>query len=537
MKKRISKICSILTASALLAVSVTAYAESDDIEAGFQAEEESEVQTQMETQEFQTETGSLEKESETEQKKEENGLDTFLYVRENDTENENSEANTTVRKVTLDELKTEVQEDKKQELTAIVFQFAQDDTEESETEQQTETQQETGDSTESAESEKESKKITEKYPTVELTELQKEIVYDVTELVPQAVILLNQCELEDTLMFEDYKQVKAVTVIKAEDEKELEKTVEEYDLEKEYTSYLKLQAVKKASTAKGQTRTSALTQTETTKSLSQMPQTESQTTSTPSNRAAGSSSSTSGSDSTSSTSGSSTTSGSTSTSGNTSSSGTTTTGAKDVTITFEPDEVYSGEESVSASYSVSSTKEVTYGKVTVTYDTNIMKFDDVNAEDSDALEGMTVKVTKPTDSGGTDGKIVIEFSSTTPKKLEGTLVDLWFNLTSNATTGQQFNISMTVDELRNGSTNLTSEVKTASMVAQADEDSETETTAQTTASTTASTTAQTTAETSAPQNAPKTGDTTNTPLMALLMAGSAAVYFCMKKGKSTSDMK
>lgn len=530
MKKRISKICSILTASALLAVSVTAYAESDDIEAGFQAEEESDVP--METQEFQTETGSLE--SETEQKKEENGLDTFLYVREKEN-TAGDEEKITVRKTTLDELEEEIKEDKKPELAAVVFQFAQDDTEESETQVQTETQQETETLTEKTE--KETEETKEKYPTVELSDLQKEIVYEVAELVPQTVVLLNQCEVEDTLMFKEYKQVKAVTVVKAMGEKELEKTIEKYDLEKEYTSYLKLQAVEKAASAKSQTRTSALTQTETTKSLSQMPQTESQTTSTPSNRAAGSSSSTSGSDSTSSTSGSSTTSGSTSTSGNTSSSGTTTTGAKDVTITFEPDEVYSGEESVSASYSVSSTKEVTYGKVTVTYDTNIMKFDDVNAEDSDALEGMTVKVTKPTDSSGTDGKIVIEFSSTTPKKLEGTLVDLWFNLTSNATTGQQFNISMTVDELRNGSTNLTSEVKTASMVAQADEDSETETTAQTTASTTASTTAQTTAETSAPQNAPKTGDTTNTPLMALLMAGSAAVYFCMKKGKSTSDMK
>lgn len=530
MKKRISKICSILTASALLAVSVTAYAESDDIEAGFQAEEESDVP--METQEFQTETGSLE--SETEQKKEENGLDTFLYVREKEN-TAGDEEKITVRKTTLDELKEEIKEDKKPELAAVVFQFAQDDTEESETQVQTETQQETETLTEKTE--KETEETKEKYPTVELSDLQKEIVYEVAELAPQTVVLLNQCEVEDSLMFKKYKQVKAVTVVKAAGEKELEKTIEKYDLEKEYTSYLKLQAVEKAASAKSQTRTSALTQTETTKSLSQMPQTESQTTSTPSNRAAGSSSSTSGSDSTSSTSGSSTTSGSTSTSGNTSSSGTTTTGAKDVTITFEPDEVYSGEESVSASYSVSSTKEVTYGKVTVTYDTNIMKFDDVNAEDSDALEGMTVKVTKPTDSGGTDGKIVIEFSSTTPKKLEGTLVDLWFNLTSNATTGQQFNISMTVDELRNGSTNLTSEVKTASMVAQADEDSETETTAQTTASTTASTTAQTTAETSAPQNAPKTGDTTNTPLMALLMAGSAAVYFCMKKGKSTSDMK
>ena len=45
-----------------------------------------------------------------------------------------------------------------------------------------------------------------------------------------------------------------------------------------------------------------------------------------------------------------------------------------------------------------------------------MKYDDSNAEDSDALEGMTIKVIKPTDSAGTEGKIVIEFSSTTPKK-------------------------------------------------------------------------------------------------------------------------
>ena len=76
-----------------------------------------------------------------------------------------------------------------------------------------------------------------------------------------------------------------------------------------------------------------------------------------------------------------------STSGSSSTSGTTT-GQKDVTFKFEPDEVYSGEESISATYSVSSTKEITYGKVTINYDTNAMKYDDSNAEDSDALEGM-----------------------------------------------------------------------------------------------------------------------------------------------------
>ena len=161
-----------------------------------------------------------------------------------------------------------------------------------------------------------------------------------------------------------------------------------------------------------------------------------------------------------------------------------------------------------------------------------MKYDDSNAEDSDALEGMTIKVIKPTDSAGTEGKIVIEFSSTTPKKLKGTLVDLWFNLTGNATTGQQFNISMTVDELRNGSTNLTSEVETASMVAQPDDDEETETeTPSTTASTSASPSTLTSgsSSTTTTQNAPKTGDTTNIPAMVLLMAGSAAVYIKARK--------
>ena len=172
MKKRISKICSILTVSALLAVSVTAYAESDDIEAGFQAEEETDVQTQMETQEFQTETGSLE--SETEQKKEENGLDAFLYVREKENAaGDDTEEKITVRKVTLDELKEEVKEDKKPELTAVVFQFATDEQEESETEEQTETQQETETQTEKTETEKETERITEK-TTEKETEKQTE---------------------------------------------------------------------------------------------------------------------------------------------------------------------------------------------------------------------------------------------------------------------------------------------------------------------------------------------------------------------------
>ena len=524
MKKRMHKLCTILTASALLAMSVTVYAaEGDNTEAGFQPAEEGTVQS-ADTEQTQ-ETASEQTE---EKDPEENGLDSFIYIREKE---DKTTGKAKVKKVTIEELKEEIDANQVPELAAVVFQFSDEEFEtealtENTTEFETETQSETTESesetTTETETESETDKDSEieKYPTVELSDMQKDMVYEVAELVPQTVVIFNQCELENNLVFTDCKEVKAVTVLKADTEKELKKAIQKYDLEKEYADYLELQSEKK-SASKGQARTTSTSSSGKSLAVPQTStQTERQTSTTPSNRVAGSSS-TSGSSA----------SGSSSTSG-------TTTGQKDVTFKFEPDEVYSGEESISATYSVSSTKEITYGKVTINYDTNAMKYDDSNAEDSDALEGMTIKVIKPTDSAGTEGKIVIEFSSTTPKKLKGTLVDLWFNLTGNATTGQQFNISMTVDELRNGSTNLTSEVETASMVAQPDgeEEKETETPATTsTPSTTASTSASSSSTTSGSssttttQNAPKTGDATNIPAMVLLMAGSAAVYIKARK--------
>ena len=523
MKKRMHKLCTILTASALLAMSVTVYAaEGDNTEAGFQPAEEGTVQS-ADTEQTQ-ETASEQTE---EKDPEENGLDSFVYIREKE---DKTTEKAKVKKVTIEELKEEIDANQVPELAAVVFQFSDEEFEtealtENTTEFETETQSETTESESETATETETESETdkdseiEKYPTVELSDMQKDMVYEVAELVPQTVVIFNQCELENNLVFTDCKEVKAVTVLKADTEKELKKAIQKYDLEKEYADYLELQSEKK-SASKGQARTTSTSSSG--KSLA-VPQTSTQT-----------ESSTSGSSSSGSSgygSSGSSASGSSSTSG-------TTTGQKDVTFKFEPDEVYSGEESISATYSVSSTKEITYGKVTINYDTNAMKYDDSNAEDSDALEGMTIKVIKPTDSAGTEGKIVIEFSSTTPKKLKGTLVDLWFNLTGNATTGQQFNISMTVDELRNGSTNLTSEVETASMVAQPDgeEETETETPATTsTPSTTASTSASSSSTTSGSssttttQNAPKTGDATNIPAMVLLMAGSAAVYIKARK--------
>lgn len=157
------------------------------------------------------------------------------------------------------------------ELAAVVFQFSDEEFEtealtENTTEFETETQSETTESesetateteTESeTESETDKDSEIEKYPTVELSDMQKDMVYEVAELVPQTVVIFNQCELENNLVFTDCKEVKAVTVLKADTEKELKKAIQKYDLEKEYADYLKLQSEKK-SASKGQARTTS----------------------------------------------------------------------------------------------------------------------------------------------------------------------------------------------------------------------------------------------------------------------------------------
>ena len=219
MKKRMHKLCTILTASALLAMSVTVYAaEGDNTEAGFQPAEEGTVQ-------------SADTEQTEEKDPEENGLDSFVYIREKE---DKTTGKAKVKKVTIEELKEEIDANQMPELAAVVFQFSDEEFEtealtENTTEFETETQSETTESesetateteTESeTESETDKDSEIEKYPTVELSDMQKDMVYEVAELVPQTVVIFNQCELENNLVFTDCKEVKAVTVLKADTEK------------------------------------------------------------------------------------------------------------------------------------------------------------------------------------------------------------------------------------------------------------------------------------------------------------------------------
>ena len=252
MKKRMHKLCTILTASALLAMSVTVYAaEGDNTEAGFQPAEEGTVQ-------------SADTEQTEEKDPEENGLDSFIYIREKE---DKTTEKAKVKKVTIEELKEEIDANQVPELAAVVFQFSDEEFEtealtENTTEFETETQSEMTESESETATETETESETdkdseiEKYPTVELSDMQKDMVYEVAELVPQTVVIFNQCELENNLVFTDCKEVKAVTVLKADTEKELKKAIQKYDLEKEYADYLELQSEKK-SASKGQARTSS----------------------------------------------------------------------------------------------------------------------------------------------------------------------------------------------------------------------------------------------------------------------------------------
>ena len=116
MKKRMHKLCTILTASALLAMSVTVYAaEGDNTEAGFQPAEEGTVQS-ADTEQTQ-ETASEQTE---EKDPEENGLDSFIYIREKE---DKTTGKAKVKKVTIEELKEEIDANQVPELAAVVFQM------------------------------------------------------------------------------------------------------------------------------------------------------------------------------------------------------------------------------------------------------------------------------------------------------------------------------------------------------------------------------------------------------------------------------
>ena len=107
MKKRMHKLCTILTASALLAMSVTVYAAEGTVQSA-------DTEQTQETASEQTE----------EKDPEENGLDSFIYIREKE---DKTTGKAKVKKVTIEELKEEIDANQVPELAAVVFQFSDEE--------------------------------------------------------------------------------------------------------------------------------------------------------------------------------------------------------------------------------------------------------------------------------------------------------------------------------------------------------------------------------------------------------------------------
>lgn len=435
MKNKWIKMIGALAMAAVLSVSGTTYAAASGIE--FEEIEEDTEEVSQEVMEINGE--AVQTQTESPQVLYE-GIEAFLFIREN------TEEGIQVREVDLDQLEQEISEGLSPELAAIVFQISEEqknnlgiaDMQDMQDIQETDSQEDSNIEFEEdmdMSSYDQDVLYDEGKPVIGLDEFCQDMVYRVSAIVPQTVLIFNQCLLDDELMFTDYEGVKAVTAVDIPVGEDISLQVQNFDLEKEYAAYLEKISI--GSIARSLHSTGTERQTET-----------------PVNKAPGTTSENMN-----------------GTSGN--ENGMNTTGEKDVTITLVPDELLEEEEMMTATYDILSNKEVTSGRVTITYDKNIMKYSDSDA--SDAMDNFNTNIKTPEDGSTEEGTIVMEFSSTTPQKLDGSLIDLYFDLVNVAEVGKEYALNLTVNELKNGSMNLTSEVKTERIIAEKDPDLEEDT--------------------------------------------------------------
>ncbi|WP_027292189.1 MULTISPECIES: hypothetical protein [Robinsoniella] len=217
---------------------------------------------------------------------------------------------------------------------------------------------------------------------------------------------------------------------------------------------------------------------------------------------------------------------------------------KDITLTLTIDDMSAGEDMLTASCAIASTKEITNGKITITYDANIMTLDSADAEDLEAFEdnNMTSRINDVNNSGSSEGTIEMIFSSTQGVKLKGDMLYLYFDLMSSAKVGDVYELKLKVNEMKNGSADLTTDVKQSTYKVKENdegdvEEDETESEAETTQMTSKSQMTDTTSSGSAAKKttAPKTGDENNTTLWLIMEAVSMLiVLYAYGKKKSVS---
>lgn len=196
---------------------------------------------------------------------------------------------------------------------------------------------------------------------------------------------------------------------------------------------------------------------------------------------------------------------------------------KDVKIELIPDVVEEGDDILTATYDITSSEEISDGKVTITYDKSKMTYNSADA--SDAIEKMMTKIADPESGDTEEGTIVLTFAADEAEKVTGGLIDLYFDLKSNAKQDDTYEIKLEVNEIKNGNKSLTYEViQDKIKVGQEEEESSEEETSTTKSTNSNQTSAKSTKTSSSSKTtAAKTGDETKNGLWILLFAGALTI--------------
>ena len=133
---------------------------------------------------------------------------------------------------------------------------------------------------------------------------------------------------------------------------------------------------------------------------------------------------------------------------------------KEITLTVTIDDISAGEDMLTATCAISSKTEITNGKLTFTYDKNIMTLESADAEELEAFEDndMTCQINHA-NNGAAEGTIEMTISSAQGVKLNGDMLYLYFDLNTLAKMGDVYEIKLQVNEMKNGAADLTTDVK------------------------------------------------------------------------------
>lgn len=511
-------------------------------------------------------------EIETEEKTEDNGLESRFFVMETETETEEMEAvyNETeiekkkterIRNVTLEELESkesvleseEEVKEKPQIVLAVIQkknfwnQEEMQETEPVEEEiqsvekvlnlvQETETIEETESDIEKEEE--------EDVPVITLTKEQEEEIRKAASLAKEMIVMVNGGTLEDELMFQDQKNVKAVLVINEKTEESFKEEVEDLKLEKVYAEYQKKIEEKSAKKEKKAERKKTIEiETEKKQVESVLPGTtlakagdlptsilKKQTPSAADtekiteipvisiNKTSGSTEST--------------------------------TDAKEIKIDMVPETLEEEDDELYVAYKISCPDDVkiTEASFKITYDSTKMSYDtdfstegeDINTDDFDFTA---------TDHAGSV-TLNIKAKSGKTQVMKGTVLDLGFALKQEAKLGDVYNLKIEVTSMKasgtviSGSGNneykITVNEQSVKTMAYSDEDSDdgdgteqTESQPQSQSQPQPQTETQTQSQTQSLQKAAKTDDITDTTLWITLLAVSAVLFGSVMFRKKT----